>query len=83
MPFVANNAPFTPAAAEEDLNSPFRTFLRYVLEPLAYPMLERFDLAEVDGFASTALGAMLTRWSLPIAGLQGAVAATDVSTSSV
>ena len=66
MPFIANNAPFTPAKTAEEENSPIRGFLRYVLEPLAYPMVERFDLATVDGFASAALGAVVTRWSLPI-----------------
>ena len=42
MPFVVNNAPFTPPGAREARTSPFRSFVRYVLEPLVFPFAERF-----------------------------------------
>jgi hypothetical protein len=66
MPFVVNNALFTPAEADEATTSPLRRLLRYVLEPIAFPFIERFDIQGVTGFSSAALGAVSACWSLHV-----------------
>jgi hypothetical protein len=67
-PFVVNVAPFTPTPAGELRDTPLRAFLLSVLEPLALPFVERYDVRQVDGFCSEALGALVARWSLPVSG---------------
>ena len=65
FPLVVNVAPFTAAPAGERRDTPFRDFLRHVVEPVALPFVERFAVRRVGGFASEALGMIVSRWSLP------------------
>ena len=88
MPFVVNAAPFTPRPPDEVANAPLRVFVRYVLEPLAFPFAEQFMVYAVDGFASAALGAVVTRWSLALsvprpAGGSSSTSATGLLSSAV
>ena len=76
MPLVVNNAPFTPPDPDESRTSPFRAFVRSILEPLVFPFLEQFEIDSVDGFASAALGAVVTRWSLHVPRPQDVIAGT-------
>jgi hypothetical protein len=76
MPLVVNNAPFTPPDPNESRTAPFRVFVRSVLEPLVFPFLDDYEVDAVDGFASGALGAVVTHWSLHVPRPQDVVAGT-------
>jgi hypothetical protein len=65
LPLVVNVAPFAAPVPGEQRDTTFRVFLRQVLEPLARPLVEPFAIRRVSGFSSEALGAVVTRWSLP------------------
>jgi hypothetical protein len=66
VPMTVNVAPFARPASGTNVQAPFRLFLLSVLEPLAAPLLDRFEIRGMDGFVSEALDASLCRWRLPV-----------------
>jgi hypothetical protein len=83
MSLITNVAPFTPLAEGEVAGTSFRTFVRYVLDPVAFPMVSPPKVEIVGGWISEALGLVLSHWSLPAIDKTGPVDATRFSRSQV
>ncbi len=65
MALLTNVAPFTPLVQGEATGTPFRKFIRFVLDPVAFPMVNAPEVDVVNGWISESLGIVLAYWSLP------------------
>jgi hypothetical protein len=54
-----------PAVVKHTIQSPMKNVLAAMFLPLFFPMTERYGVNSVSGYASSPLGAIIVRWSLP------------------
>jgi hypothetical protein len=65
-PFVLNLQMFDnpPSGTQQQMQPALQNLLRAALRPMYFPVIAQFAIADVSGFSSSALHALVVRWNL-------------------